>query len=93
MATKDEICARIKNKTGKKNVTFKNTNKNKTVSLTGASNTFRVGRKLCTDLNKNELLRIAAILKIKLDDKETKMTICKKIEKVRNNLAKGDDQQ
>ena len=54
----------------------------------GASNTFRVGRKLCTDLNKNELLRIAAILKIKLDDKETKMTICKKIEKVRNNLGK-----
>ena len=88
MATKDEICARIKNKTGKKNVTFKNTNKNKTVSLTGTSNTFRVGRKLCTDLNKNELLRIATILKIKLDDKETKMTICKKIEKVRNNLGK-----
>lgn len=88
MATKDEICARIKNKTGKKNVTFKNTNKNKNVSLTSTGNTFRVGRKLCTDLNKKELLRIAAILKIKLDDKETKMTICKKIEKVRNNLSK-----
>src|SRR5210317_70438 len=39
MATKDEICARIKNKTGKKNVTFKNTNKNKNVSLAGTGNT------------------------------------------------------
>jgi TATA-box binding protein (TBP) (component of TFIID and TFIIIB) len=85
-ATKDEICARIKNKTGKKNVTFKNVNKN--VSLSGTGNTFRVGRKICGDLKKEELLRIAAILKIKLDAKETKTSLCKKIEKVRNNLGK-----
>jgi len=87
VATKDEICKRIKNKTGSKNVTFKNTNKKKNVPLSGAGNTFRVGRKICGDMNKKELLRIAAILKIKLDDKETKTTLCKKIEKVRNNLA------
>jgi TATA-box binding protein (TBP) (component of TFIID and TFIIIB) len=87
-ATKDEICARIKNKSGNKNVTFKNTNKNKNVALSGTGNTFRVGRKICRDLTKPELLRIAAILKVKLDDKETKATLCKKIEKVRNNLGK-----
>ena len=87
-ATKDEICARIKNKTGTKNVTFKNTNKNKNVALSGTGNTFRVGRKICGDMTKPELLRVAAILKIKLDDKETKATLCKKIEQVRNNLAK-----
>ena len=87
-ATKDEICARIKNKSGNKNVTFKNTNKNKNVPLSGTGNTFRVGRKICGDLTKPELLRIAAILKVKLDDKETKATLCKKIEKVRNNLGK-----
>ena len=87
-ATKDEICARIKNKSGTKNVTFKNTNKNKNVPLSGTGNTFRVGRKICGDMTKPELLRIAAILKIKLDDKETKATLCKKIEKIRNNLNK-----
>lgn len=87
-ATKDEICARIKNTTGKKNVTFKNVNKNKNVPLSGTGNTFRVGRKICGDMKKEELLRIAAILKIKLDAKETKISLCKKIEKVRNNLNK-----
>jgi hypothetical protein len=87
-ATKDVICARIKNKVGTKNVTFKNTNKNKNIALSGTGNTFRLGRKICRDMTKTELLRVAAILKIKPDDKETKATLCKKIEKVRNNLAK-----
>lgn len=87
-ATKDVICARIKNKVGTKNVTFKNTNTKKNVALSGTGNTFRLGRKICRDMTKTELLRIAAILKIKPDDKETKETLCKKIEKVRNNLAK-----
>jgi TATA-box binding protein (TBP) (component of TFIID and TFIIIB) len=85
-ATKKEICKRIKNASGKTNVTFKNKNKN--VTLVGTGNTFKVGRKVCTDLKKDELLRIAAILKIKPSDKETKVTLCKKIESVRNNLAK-----
>ena len=87
-ATKDEICARINKKIGTKNVTFKNTNKNKNVALSGTGNTFRLGRKICRDMTKTELLRVAAILKIKPDDKETKVTLCKKIENVRNNLAK-----
>ena len=86
IATKEEICVRIRNKTGKKNVTFKNKNKN--VPLTGTNKTFKVGRKICGDIKKEELLRIAAILKIKPDAKETKASLCKKIEQVRNNLAK-----
>src|SRR6056300_429021 len=85
-ATKKEICKKIKNASGKTNVTFKNKNKN--VTLTGTGNTFKVGRKICTDLKKDELLRIAAILKIKPDEKETKASLCKKIQSVRNNLAK-----
>jgi hypothetical protein len=86
LATKDEIRAKIKKLSNKKNVSFKNKNKN--VKLTGNDNTFRVGRKICTDLKKGELLRIAAILKIKPDNKDTKLTLCKKIQGVRNNLAK-----
>jgi TATA-box binding protein (TBP) (component of TFIID and TFIIIB) len=87
VATKGEICLRIKNRTGNK-ITFKNVNKNKNVPLSGSGNTFKLGRKICGDMKKDELLRIAAILKIKPDVKETKMTLCKKIEQVRNNLAK-----
>jgi TATA-box binding protein (TBP) (component of TFIID and TFIIIB) len=88
-ATKDEICDKIRNKTGQKNVvTIKNTNKNKNVTLTGSGNTFRLGRKICADMSKPELMRIAAILKIQPDEKETKVSLCKKIEKVRNNLSK-----
>jgi len=86
LATKDEIRAKIKKLSNKKNVTFKNKNKN--VRLRGNGNTFRVGSKICTDLKKDELLRIAGILKIKPDEKETKKTLCKKIQDVRNNLSK-----
>ena len=85
-ATKDEIRAKIKNLSNKKNVSFKNKNKN--VKLSGNGNTFRVGRKICTDLKKDELLRIAAILKIKPGEKDTKLDLCKKIQGVRNNLSK-----
>jgi len=87
-ATKVEICARIKNKTGKKNVTFRNKNKNKNVPLTGSNKTFKVGRKTCGDMTKGELIRVAAILDIPVDKKETKVGICKKIEMVRNRLNK-----
>ena len=85
-ATKDEIRTKIKNLSNKKNVSFKNKNKN--VKLSGNGNTFRVGRKICTDLKKDELLRIAAILKIKPGEKDTKLDLCKKIQGVRNNLSK-----
>ena len=83
-ATKQEICAMIK----KKNVTFKNTNKKKNVPLVGTGNTFKIGRKICTDMKKDEILRVAAILKIVPEKKDTKVTLCKKIESVRNNLNK-----
>jgi hypothetical protein len=88
LATKDEIRAKIKKLSSKKNVTFRNKNKNKNVRLNGNGNTFRVGSKICTDMKKDELIRIAGILKIKPDEKETKKTLCKKIQDVRNNLAK-----
>jgi len=87
-ASKDEIRNRIKNISNKKNVTFKNTQKNESIKLNGNGSTFRVGRKICTDMKKDELIRIAGILKIKPDEKETKNTLCKKIQAVRNNLAK-----
>tara|TARA_R110001606_G_scaffold62830_1_gene145904 strand:+ start:2146 stop:4239 length:2094 start_codon:yes stop_codon:yes gene_type:complete len=86
-ATKDEICARIKKKTGN-TVSFKNTNKNKNVALTGTNKNFKVGRKICGDMKKEEILRVAAILNIKPEAKDTKTTLCKKIERVRNNLGK-----
>ena len=41
---------------------------------------------MCTSYTKTELLRVAKILKIQLDDKETKTTLCKKIEKARNAM-------
>ena len=88
LATKEEIRNRIKNLSNKKNVTFKNTQKNESIKLDGNGSTFRVGRKICTDMKKDELIRIAGILKIKPDEKETKKTLCKKIQAVRNDLSK-----
>jgi len=82
LASKDEICSKIKKQVGKENVTVNNK------KLVGTGNTFRVGRKICTDMTKEQLVRVAGILKITLDEKETKKSLCKKIEKVRNNLAK-----
>src|SRR6056300_1662470 len=81
---KEEICNKIKNISGVKSATFRNTNKNKNVALTGTGNNFKVGRGKCTSYSKTELLRVAGILKIKLDAKETKASLCKKIEAVRN---------
>ena len=84
---KEEICDKIKKMSGTKTATFRNTNKNKNVTLSGTGNAFKVGRSTCTGFSKTELLRVAGILKIKLDPKETKATLCKKIEKVRNAMA------
>ena len=83
---KDEICDKIKKVSGTKSATFRNTEKKKNVALVGSGNTFKVGRATCTGYSKTELLRVAGILKIKLDPKETKVTLCKKIEKVRNAM-------
>jgi hypothetical protein len=88
-ATKSVICERIRKATGQKIATFRNTNKNKNVKLGGTGEkTFKVGSRVCTTMNKNELLRVAKILKIKLPEKVTIKEICKEIEKVRNNLTK-----
>jgi len=84
---KEEICNKIKGLSKTKTATFRNTNKNKNVTLSGTGNTFKVGRATCTGYSKTELLRVAGILKIKLDSKETKATLCKKIEKVRNAMT------
>jgi hypothetical protein len=83
---KDEICDKIKKVSGTKSATFRNTEKKKNVALVGSGNTFKVGRATCTGYSKTELLRVAGILKIKLDPKETKVTLCKKIEKARNAM-------
>src|SRR6056300_591472 len=83
---KDEICDKIKKISGTKSATFRNTEKKKNVALVGSGNTFKVGRATCTGYSKTELLRVAGILKIKLDPKETKVTLCKKIEKARNAM-------
>jgi hypothetical protein len=81
---KEEICNKIKKISGVKSATFRNTNKNKNVALTGSGNNFKVGRGKCTSYSKTELLRVAGILGIKLNTKETKASLCKKIEAVRN---------
>ena len=84
---KDEICKKMKAMSNTKSATFRNTNKNKNVALSGSGKNFKVGRSACLGYSKTELLRVAGILKIKLEPKETKETLCKKIEKVRNAMA------
>jgi len=79
--SKEGIMKKIQNKSGNKVATVNN------VSLSGTGKTFRVGKVRCDNLSKKELLRVAVILKIKPDPKDTKITLCKKIEKVRNNIA------
>ena len=83
---KEDICDKIKKISGTKSATFRNTQKNKNVALVGSGNNFKVGRATCTGYSKTELLRVAGILKIKLDPKETKVSLCKKIEKARNAM-------
>ena len=83
---KGEICEKIKKISGVKSATFRNTDKKKNVALVGSGKDFKVGSATCTGYSKTELLRVAGILNIKLDPKETKVTICKKIEKARNAM-------
>jgi hypothetical protein len=84
---KEDICKKIKGISNTKTATFKNTNKGRNVTLSGTNKSFKVGRATCTGYSKTELLRVAGILKIKLDPKETKATLCAKIEKVRNAMV------
>jgi hypothetical protein len=83
---KEEICKKINGVLNKNTTTFRNTNKNKNVKLSGSNKNFKVGKSKCMNYDKTELLRVAKILKIQLDEKETKATLCKKIEKARNSM-------
>jgi TATA-box binding protein (TBP) (component of TFIID and TFIIIB) len=49
--------------------------------------TFRVGKKICRQMKKNDLLKTAAIMKIDVNAKDTKDTICKKLETAQKILA------
>lgn len=80
-ATRKEICNMIKKKTNVQ--TFRNTNKNKNSSLSGKGDTFRINKTLCNNMSKKEIQRIAKILKIQFDAKDTKPVLCKKIEMYR----------
>lgn len=83
---KEEICKKINLVVNKNSTTFKNTNKKRNVKLSGSNKNFKVGKSKCMNYDKTELLRVAKILKIQLDEKETKVTLCKKIEKARNTM-------
>ena len=82
-STKREICDRIRAKTTVQ--TFKNKNKN--ITLTGTNKTFKVGKIICLNLMKPELVRIATILKVPISASDTKISLCRKIQMARNNLA------
>ena len=84
---KEDLCKKINAVLNKNSATFKNTNKKKNVKLSGSNTNFKVGKSKCMNYDKTELLRVAKILKIQLDEKETKATLCKKIEKVRNAMT------
>ena len=86
-ATKNDICKKISNITGKKSVSVKNTNTGKNIPLPGSNKTFKVGRRLCTSKPKKELLRVAKMMKVSVNDKDTVPIICRKIQKARNNIA------
>ena len=87
--TREQICAKIQKLTNKKTVTFKNTTKGKNVPITGKVNTknFRIGRKICDQYSKPNLELICKAMKIPYDKKDTKISLCKKIENARNNIA------
>lgn len=86
-ATKNDICKKIANITGKKPVSIKNTNTGKNIPLPGSNKTFKIGRRLCTSKPKKELLRVAKMMKVSVNDKDTVPVICRKIQKARNNIA------
>jgi TATA-box binding protein (TBP) (component of TFIID and TFIIIB) len=88
--TKEELCKKIEKASAKnkKNATFRNTNKNRNVRLSGTNKSFKIGKTKCGNYTKTELTRVAKILNIPVDSKETKDSLCSKIEKARNELAK-----
>lgn len=89
LGTREEICKKLKNMSTTKSVTFKNARKGKNVPVTGttANKNFRIGRKLCFQHSKPELELICKAMKIPFDKKDTKIALCNKIERARNNIA------
>lgn len=81
---KEDICKKIKSITNKKSVVFRNTNKEKNTTLSGKNNKLKIGRSLCGNYSKTELIRISKILGITVNEKDTKQSLCKKIEKIKN---------
>jgi len=88
--TKEELCKKIEKASAnnKKNATFRNTNKNRNVRLSGTNKSFKIGKSKCSNYTKTELTRVAKILNISVGPKDTKNSLCAKIEKARNELAK-----
>ena len=51
-----------------------------------SNTTFRIGKKICSQMKKEDLLKTATIMKIDVNAKDTRDVICKKIEKVQRML-------
>ena len=82
---KEDLCKKINAVVNKNSATIKNKGKN--VKLSGANKDFKLGKTKCkTYGTKEDLIRVAKIMKIDITPKETKDTICKKIEKARNMM-------
>jgi hypothetical protein len=82
---KEDLCKKINAVVNKNSATIKNKGKN--VKLSGANKDFKLGKTKCkTYGTKDDLIRVAKIMKIDIAPKETKDTLCKKIEKARNMM-------
>ena len=82
---KEDLCKKINAVVNKNSATIKNKGKN--VKLSGANKDFKLGKTKCkTYGTKEDLIRVAKIMKIDITPKETKDTLCKKIEKARNMM-------
>ena len=82
---KEDLCKKINAVVNKNSATIKNKGKN--VKLSGANKDFKLGKTKCkTYGTKEDLIRVAKIMKIDIAPKETKDTLCKKIEKARNMM-------
>lgn len=82
---KEDLCKKINAVLNKNSATIKNKGKN--VKLSGANKNFKLGKTKCkTYGTKDDLIRVAKIMKIDVAPKETKDSLCKKIEKARNMM-------
>jgi len=84
---KDVLCAMIKKVGSEKAQVAAFKNGNTEYRLSGSGEKFRVGKKLAKLYTKNDLVRFAKIMKVAVNVKNDKMTIVKKMEKERNQIA------